>query len=70
MPSAPRPARLVFKREFDGFPKFLPCLVCGKPRQARSPAVRLHASCRKARRAQSDVEFIELGLNISTEEVV
>jgi hypothetical protein len=48
----------------------LPCLACEKPRKARSPSLRLHATCRAALLKQVAVEFIELTSDISTEEVI
>ena len=60
----------VYRRRYRGFPKRLPCLVCGKLRTARSPSVRIHAACRRARLAQVAAEFIELTALISTEEVI
>lgn len=61
---------LTYRRRYPGFPKRLPCLVCGRPRVAQSPAERIHASCRKARLAQCAVEFTTLDVHMSTEEAI
>lgn len=59
----------ISRPRVKGFPKRLPCLVCGRSRVARSPGVRIHAACRKARLKQCAVEFLPLLTRYSTEEV-
>lgn len=60
----------MYRRRYLGFPKMLPCLVCEKPRKARSPSLRIHAVCRAVRFKQVAVELIELTSDISTEEII
>lgn len=50
----------TYRGRHPGFPKKLPCLVCGRPRKAHSPSLRIHAACRKARLKQCAVEFTTL----------
>jgi len=57
----------TFRGDHAGFPKKLPCLVCGRLRKAYSPSVRIHAACRKARLKQCAVEFTTLHAYHSTE---
>jgi len=51
------PRRLVYRSFAPGFPKTLPCLVCDRPRPARSPGDRIHPSCRKVRSGLSGPEY-------------
>jgi len=41
-----------------GFPKELPCLVCGRPRKSTWPGDRLHKTCREQRSAAVAMEFV------------
>jgi hypothetical protein len=54
------PVTAAFKRKYKGFPKRMPCLGCGRMRLTRSPAIRFHPGCRKARLKSYDVEFVTL----------
>jgi hypothetical protein len=57
------------KRTFKGFPKRLPCLVCGRFRTAQSPAHRIHFACRKTYSQYFGVEsFIVIAARESRED--
>ena len=56
MPGDPG-GKAVQKREYRGFPKKLPCLVCGKDRVAKWPGDRIHAACREARAQAVAAEY-------------
>lgn len=51
----PQPPRT--RRHFPGFPKKLPCLICGRSRRAQWPGDRLHSSCQKERDEQVAHEY-------------
>ncbi len=52
--------RLAPHRRYRGFPKQLPCLVCGRPRCSTWPGDRIHVACRKARAAVAAAELFIL----------
>lgn len=60
----PRPTRLkktARKPATDalGFPKQLPCLVCGRARKSTWPGDRIHPQCRRARAGIALAEFTD-----------
>ncbi len=44
----------AYRKRFNGFPKRLPCLVCGRMRRASGPGHRIHAACQSQ---ASDLEM-------------
>lgn len=48
------------RRTVPGFPKKLPCLICGRPRRSSWPGDRIHPTCQKEREQQAVGEYLIL----------
>jgi hypothetical protein len=48
---AKRKALSRYRRHYPGFPKKLPCLVCGRLKKSLWPGERIHFNCKRDRSA-------------------